>query len=453
MEENETTWFNDKGNICLRWKGDNPKPVLWCLGISICVFLVTWILDHWIKGISSIILPCAFFLVILFFIWEYYYSKKNEALLLSLMNNKIDQQVMSYLKSQGNKCHELKRKLYIHSVGTYGKFDNLSVLVLLSNEDVLEYELICHPNYDDTYYELSSIPTLTQDENRIKDIHRLSLRRLLTKISLSDEGKLNLSLFLRLIISSFAVAIGACLIKFFGFQNCVFSFVIYICVLIGINFIVYKGRYKLMNRVVLFFNLPMVVVWTVLMLGQPVIVIIGAFFFITIFISGVIVLFIKLICLAFGFTLSYHTVLFLILSLFEIVCVYMPSITSWIIRNSPLRNWGNYKYESYQEDLAIYITRPKNLSFIFSLSYVIFLSLSTFWQLEYHTNIFAPSIENAVMKAFLVFLSFSVMSQKYKAMDISAKDLLHKIDGLAENNGNIIEKHGMDCSEKERREE
>ena len=45
------------------------------------------------------------------------------------------------------------------------------------------------------------------------------------------------------------------------------------------------------------------------------------------------------------------------------------------------------------------------------------------------------------------------MSQKYKAMDISAKDLLHKIDGLAENNGNIIEKHGMDCSEKERREE
>ena len=57
------------------------------------------------------------------------------------------------------------------------------------------------------------------------------------------------------------------------------------------------------------------------------------------------------------------------------------------------------------------------------------------------------------MKAFLVFLSFSVMSQKYKAMDISAKDLLHKIDGLAENNGNIIEKHGMDHSEKERREE
>ena len=118
------------------------------------------------------------------------------------------------------------------------------------------------------------------------------------------------------------------------------------------------------------------------------------------------------------------------LTTLEIICVHVPCITQWLIKNSLLKNRKNHKYEKYQEQLGLYVISPKNYNFLFSLLYVMFLSVNAFCQLEGHSYLFSADFDNAILKSFLVFLAFSAMKQKSKEMEINSKELLVNIKGL-----------------------
>ena len=58
----------------------------------------------------------------------------------------------------------------------------------------------------------------------------------------------------------------------------------------------------------------------------------------------------------------------------SIVSVHCNFIIHWIIKKwSPLKDWGNHKYESVRTDLALYVTSKNNIHYIISFAYVVFL--------------------------------------------------------------------------------
>ena len=180
--------------------------------------------------------------------------------------------------------------------------------------------------------------------------------------------------------------------------------------------------------------MPIIFLGIITKLAQPAMVIWGGLILPIFMTAGVSLIIIHIIKFLTNITISYHTLLFFLLTISEIICVHAPKVTKRIIRNSPLRNWGNHKYETYNEELALYIRSPKNYNFIFSVLYVIFLCLTSFKQIEYHSYLFSADIDNAILKSFLVFLAFSTMKQKSEDVEINTKDLLIKINGLFSHN-------------------
>ena len=133
-----------------------------------------------------------------------------------------------------------------------------------------------------------------------------------------------------------------------------------------------------------------------------------------------------------GLMLDRYAMLFISLTLTAILCVHSRRLTQWMVKHSPIKDKGNHRYERFSEQLALYVTEPQNYNFIFSLLYVVFLSLSAFFNIEYGTDLVNKEVDLVFMKSFLVFLAFNTMMQRSRETSINTKDLLIKVLGLFE---------------------
>ena len=126
-----------------------------------------------------------------------------------------------------------------------------------------------------------------------------------------------------------------------------------------------------------------------------------------------------------------ETIIFLTLSIGSIVSVHCNFIIHWIIKEwSPLKNWGNHKYEGVRTDLALYVTSKNNIHCIISFSYVIFLIYTSFIHIQYNEVWITKGIDTSIQKAFIVFIAFSTMMTKRKDVEIKAQPLFDKIQDL-----------------------
>ena len=78
----------------------------------------------------------------------------------------------------------------------------------------------------------------------------------------------------------------------------------------------------------------------------------------------------------FSVDLSIETSVFIILALSSIIGAYGEKFIQWMIKKSPLRNWGNHKYEEFQEELALYVTHKSNIIFFIYFVYLLYLFVS-----------------------------------------------------------------------------
>lgn len=127
------------------------------------------------------------------------------------------------------------------------------------------------------------------------------------------------------------------------------------------------------------------------------------------------------------YNFSKATICLIILTIQAIVCVHSRSITSWLIMKY-MPDMCGFK------QLTIYITEPKNYNFIFSFIYVLFLSCSTFCNIEYGTDLISKRADVVILKSFLIFMAFNTMMQKSRETAINTKDLLEKVLRLFEHN-------------------
>lgn len=367
-----------------------------------------------------------------------YKSNKKDAILLSIIKDKLDEQITFYISKRKHNIQEVKRKIFYQDEGTYGRIIGTFVICVFSDKSVIEYELVSHLTDNKEYYELTNEAQICKEKERLKMVIPFyTIKKTFQNLSLSIEIKLRVLIIGILIISTLLAALIFLIFTHFD--------IIMICLCLSTYVIIsyfwnkFFGKLntpKFMNLVV---YAPMAILELILELVQPAIIIYGALFFPIIIVSSTILIFLTLLHFLLGTNIAYHTQLFIMLTILEIICIHVPCITQWLIKNSFLKNWKNHRYEKYKEQLDLYVISPKNYNFLFSLLYVMFLSVNAFCQLEGHSYLFSTDFDNAILKSFLVFLAFSAMKQKSKEMEINSKDLLVNIKGLFLHDNDIEE--------------
>lgn len=327
------------------------------------------------------------------------------------------------------KVRELKRKLFYKYKGTYGAVESKSILVLLSDKTVLEYPILWNGG-DEPYYELVVDVQICTDIERVEFIRPRTIKEIIEGIRISDDNKLRIMLFGLLFVSLSILIVFGWLIYIFG-QIILLYFVFCIGAFVLLHIIHDHVRNRLLLKVLDVLLILFEVLCLLVKLIQPIMTILMAFVGVPCFI-GAISLLVLLEIDQIGITLDWHSILFISLTLTAILCVYSRKLTQWMIKHSPVKDKGNHQYEKFAEQLALYVTEPQNYNFLFSLLYVVFISLTAFFNIEYETDLINKDIDFVIMKSFLVFLAFSTMMQRSRETDINTKELLTKVLGLFE---------------------
>lgn len=161
-------------------------------------------------------------------------------------------------------------------------------------------------------------------------------------------------------------------------------------------------------------------------LSKPFVTIMGSYLFVVLFAFGIPAIVLKGLCYLGVLSLKHETIIFLVFVMASILCSYNYVATKWIIHQSPFCNKGNHRYEEYIEQLAIYSVHPNNVIFILYFAYFVFLGLSGFQLVENDSFIISEALDNAILKAFLVFIAFTNMRSKAKDAQLDTKNLFQQ---------------------------
>lgn len=420
MIRKKNIWKNRQGNVCFYFEYDSKW---WITPTIVFVMLViTCFLEYILIGTCYGVIPSI--LIVLFVVDKCasYSENKADKALLSQIRSEITKLVGKELAKRID-VKEKKRKLYTKYRGTYGVVESQSVLILLSDNTILEYPLIWHGD-DDPYYELQSNVRVSEDKEHRNKICGSRIRNWITNIHISDENKLRFLLFGIILISLAALASIVWLVSQYKQEvfKCLIGYIISFAVL---SFISDKTECKILPLIYKIMFIP----FNIIKIAQPAMTILFPFLGIPIVIFGIPFCLLRIISIC-GIEFSLPSMFLISLTISAIVCVHSRSFTCWLIKHSPIKNYGNHRYEKFSEILAIYITEPQNYNFVFSFLYVVFLSCSAFYNIENKTEFISEDVDTVVLKSFLIFMAFNTMMQKSHETDINTENLLVKVLGL-----------------------
>lgn len=392
------------------------------------ILFIACIAEYYTLGTYLAIIPSIFISLVVIYICSQYSERHNDKAILAMLKKQLTTLINREL-SKRRDVHELKRKLFYKYKGTYGEVESCSVIVLLSDKTVLAYSLLSKGG-DEPYYELETDVQICSDSERIEFIRPRTIKDVIEGFRMSDEAKLRIILFGLLFVS---------LIILIGFWGLLYKFgqktLLYLVLCIGtfvfLQIIKDRVTNRLFSKVVDVLQFPIAVLFLLVKLVQPILTILVAFLGVPFFMGAISIL-IMLGIGQLGITLDRNSMLFISLTLTAILCVHSRKMTQWMVKHSPIKDKGNHRYEKFSEQLALYVTEPHNYNFLFSLLYVVFLSLSAFFNIEYETDLINKETDLTILKSFLVFLAFNSMVQRSKETDINTKDLLIKVLGLFE---------------------
>ena len=426
MAKKKTIWKNRQGNICFRLEHHNRWWLIPC--ILIIMLIITCAVEYFFLGTYCIVIPSFFISLLVTYYSSLYSERKADGAILALLRKQLTSLVKKELAKMED-VHEVKRKIFYKYKSTYGVVEARSVLVLLSNKTVLEYQLYWNGG-DEPYNELVTEARICTDSERIEFIHPRTMKDIIDGVRISDDNKLRIVLF-GLLSASLIILIGlGWLVYVFG-QKALLYFLIYIGTFTVLHIIQDFVKIRVFAKFVDLVMCPFIVVGILIKLAQPIITILAAFVGIP-FIIGAITALVLVGIVKYGVLLERDTMAFISLTLTAILCVHSRSCTSWLIKHSPIKDKGNHRYEKFSEELALYVTDPKNYNLLFSLLYVVFLSCSAFCNIEYNSDLINKDADLVVMKSFLVYIAFNTMMQRSRETDINIKDLLRKILGQFE---------------------
>ena len=395
-------WTNSEGNICFRFPMKEPMEKQWII-VAIGVVLTLIVLLYYF-GSNRLLFPAFFIFVGFFFWWIDIDSRYNEPIIKKTIHSIMDPVVEEDAKIAGAEVE--KSIVYHDQKGTYGIVEASNLLVLLSNKEIWEYPIKYHgpKNGKDAYFECINKYVVSNNEKHI---------------------------IMGLLIAA-VVIIGA--LPFVGFLWLANNFKWwYLWTIVG-YFIVYyftewvysKLPWKVLNVFRNVVSIPLAVLIMIAEITQPFITIVGTYFFLVAFVFGVPASFFVLLVKGGVLDLRFSTIAFLVISFGSILCSHSYSISKFIIRHTPIRDWGNHTYESYREKLAFYLIHPSNIMFMLYLVYFVFLAISGYRQIQYGEYLISESFDGALLKAFLVYIAFTNMRAKASVAELDVRGLLQR---------------------------
>lgn len=418
-------WINYHGNVCFRFPMQREPGKIWII-ISIgilCVFI--FCLEKWILGTELSLIPLSFLFFGAFLWWIDLPARHNDPIINKTIHEIMDPIVFEDAKTAGVVVE--KSIVYHDQKGTYGFVEASNLLVLLSNKSVWEYPIIYHGpiNNEDAYFECEKKYSISKNQTHIKKINPNRWRRFLGLLKLSEKNFMGLLLVIILVVGGFSFAGFAWLLENSGWW--LLGVILgYICVYSITEWAYSKLPCSLFNVIRYVVSFPLVITYLLCELGIPFVTIVGTYFFVVLFAFG----FPALILIGLGkmgiFVLQPETVVFIVLSIGSILCSNYHHMNKWIIRHSPLRDWGNHLYESYRQELSDYLIHPSNIVYALYLVYFLFLAISGFIQIQDGGYLISESVDAAVIKAFLVYIAFTNMRSKQKDAQLDVKELLQK---------------------------
>lgn len=92
--------------------------------------------------------------------------------------------------------------------------------------------------------------------------------------------------------------------------------------------------------------------------------------------------------------------------------------------------WRAWKHDAPKQKLikiGDYFFQTENMHFIISFAYVLFLFLMAFLNISNRGHVFSEGIDNAIWKAFLVYIAYTTMMTRYQKTEATTADTAREI--------------------------
>lgn len=417
-------WKKPNGNVCFSLPMHGLYDRFWVIMTAALISIVVCILIHFIFENLALLAFIAF-LTFVFSLWLIGgIVGSNETIIAKTVLQIMDNAVEEDVKAIG--ANVVKILVNHDTKGTYGIVETSCLLVLLDNGTVWEYPLVYHKTENEgAYFECERDYIISENQQHICKIKSKRWNHFIYSFKLSEKTRLGLLLAAILIIGCIALLCFIYVLVHFKLQ--------YLLMLLG-----YVGIYcmlewynrrvtiRVLNIVKNVISIPFLVFYWLFNSAMPFVTVIGTYLFVALF------AFVLPAVILIGFTglgwlaLKLETIIFIVFTLGAIVCSHSYGITKKIIRSTPLRDWGNHAYESYREQLAIYLIHPSNVMFLLYLLYFVFLVISGYLQIEKDRYLITQGIDAAILKAFLVFIAFTNMRVKAKDAELDVRELYQR---------------------------
>lgn len=422
-------WTLSNGNECFSFAEREPFERSWVIVTLAIVLIMVVSVEYLLNGSEYSLYPSTFIFVFAFLHWMTIPMKENEKVIERTVHGIMDENVRKDARAEGTDV--LKSYVHYDTKGTYAIITGRCFLVLLQNGVVWEYSLVYHkPTEDnDGYYECEKNHVISKNEDHIRAIHPKRWSRFWKKFRLSDKAQLWLLILAIVIIGALSFAVFWWALSQFGWW-----LLLILGVYVGIYFIVdwFYSKYpnKVWDIVRKILSIPLSVIILFFEIGHPFITITGTYFFVALFAFGIPSIILTAISYFGLLELKPEATAFIVITMGSILCAHSYTATKWMIHQTPLRDWGNHRYEKNREALAVYLIHPSNVTFILYFVYMVYLAVSGYLQIQDDSYLISKGFDAAILKAFLVFIAFTNMRAKAKVMEMDEKDVLKGTMGL-----------------------
>lgn len=415
-------WKTSNGNVCFQFPMRETFERPWIIILAAFLVIVICCVEFLGWG-SYTLFALSIVSFFMFFLWRVNIPVRNNEIIVvktihEIMDNTVDEDAKAVKR-------KVVKTLVSHDTkGTYGRVEASRFLVLLDNDEVWEYPIIYHKyNNRDAYFECKRAHIVSDNQKHIHRINPKRWNRFINSLKLSEKTCLGLLLTTILVVGGLIFA-GFCWIMGNYIWQSLLIFVGYLFLYSLTEWLYPKWPNKFLNGIRLSMSIPLGILYLLSHASLPFITIVGTYLFVVLFTFGIPTIILMGLSRLGWIVLKPETITFIVFTIGSILCSNSYRTTKWIIHQTPLRDWGNHKYEAYREKLAIYLIHPSNVIYLLYLIYFIFLGLSGFLQIEDGSFLISKDFDAAILKAFLVFMAFANMRTKSREAKVDTKELL-----------------------------
>lgn len=417
-------WKTSNGNVCFQFPMRETFERPWIIILAAFLVIIICCVEFWGWNSYTLLTPSMVLFFIFFLWWINIPVKNNEIIVVKTIHEIMDNIVNEDAKAVRR---TVIRTLVNHDTkGTYGIVEASCLLVLLDNGEVWEYPIIYHKhNNQDTYFECERAHIVSNNQNHIHRINPQKWKRFINRLKLSEKTCLGL-LLTTILVVGFLILVGFYWIMKNYIWQSLLIFVGYLFLYSLIGWIYLKWPVKILNAIRFSMSIPLEILNFLFRAISPFFTIVGTYLFVALFTFGVPAIILTGLSRLGWVVLRPETITFIVFTIGSILCSNSYRSTKWIIHQTPLKDWGNHRYEAYREKLAIYLIHPSNVIYLLYLIYFIFLGVSGFLQIEDGSYLISKDFDAAILKAFLVFMAFANMRTKSREAKADIKELLQQ---------------------------